>query len=246
MLYPTVLALGLALITGRVSAILGGATIPSTEDNFAVAIMMPGMESMQTSFICSGVLISDYTVLTIAECVSGAAADDITVRTGKVPSTYFQHKVSKIITHSAFNSDTLANDLAIIHLATPATKMTKARLATTASYPSSCMKLVGWGPTKNNTQGIASALQGAEVEVIPAATCATQLKTCYNLNTAQHFCTNSSGKGGAYGDAGGPVVSPSGRVVGLISGNPTCAQPNGIALEVMVGNFHSWIVAHTK
>lgn len=45
--------------------------------------------------------------------------------------------------------------------------------------------------------------------------------------------------GEAYGDSGGPVLDGSGKLVGLVSGNPDCG--GSVALGVNLVEFGDWI-----
>ena len=247
MQYFSLMAMLLASMTSSVSAIIGGGIVPGNEYNFAVAILQPALVEQSTSFICSGVLISPNYVLTIAKCVMGLTASEVSVRTGKVASTYYTHDVSNIIVHPKYNSSDLENDVALLQLKQPATKMSFAQLDANTTYPTGeCIDLIGWGPTKTRDESIATYLHSAKVDVVKEATCASMLKSCYKLDPMQHFCTNNTSKREAYGDAGGPVIDEHGKLVGLISGDPVCAGPDGLALEVMVGHFYQWIRNNMK
>lgn len=224
-------------------AIIHGTNLTGDSHEYVVAIMQPGLsERDSTTFICNGFLVTENTIVTAAECVSGASPGDFAVRVG---FSGFQQTIdiNNITTMPTYNSTTLADDISLLNLTVPVTNVTPAFLvdkATTAtSYPSdSTVTLVGWGGTQNNTQGISHALEDVNVAVVRANSCTGMLATCgYRLNQNQRFCTvsNSTGAEG-YGDAGGPVVSSNGLVVGLMTGNPSCAQPYNLATHLELGN----------
>ena len=101
--------------------------------------------------------------------------------------------------------------------------------------------LVGWGATENRTQALSPSLHSLSVDTISQPKCAIALKSCFNL-TSQHFCTQvTKTSGEAYGDSGGPILDENGKLIGLISGNPECAGPNSLALQVNVSKFKDWI-----
>lgn len=213
----------------------------STSYSYTVAIFQPALaEYSATTFICSGVLIAPTKVLTLVECITGLSPDEIILRAGTSDSTYQNISVSSITPHPNYDIDTLSNDVAIIHLASPVTNDTPAVLGSEPGCEN--VTLISWGSTTNNTQSISPSPKHAVVGVIPADICARVLAICYTLDPKQHFCTEVTREGQAYGDGGGPVIdSENGDLVGLISGNPECAGPNGIALQVNLTSFSDFI-----
>ncbi|KAF1348963.1 trypsin-like cysteine/serine peptidase domain-containing protein [Delphinella strobiligena] len=213
----------------------------STTYPYTVAIFQPGLAGYSaTTFICSGVLIAPTKVLTLVECITGLSPDEITLRAGTSDSTFQNISASSITPHPNYDMDTLSNDVAIIHLASPVTNGIPAVLGSGPGCEN--VTLVSWGPTTNDTQSISPSPKRAVVGIIPADVCAKTLSTCYTLDPKQHFCTRVTGEGQAYGDGGGPVIdSETGHLVGLISGNPVCAGPNRIALQVDLSDFSDFI-----
>jgi len=226
------------------SAVLGGTNVTLDHYEYTVALMQPaltGYERSSTPFICNGVLITEYTVMTSAECVQGTDASSLDVRVGFPPDTIQRISVNNITTMKSFNYTSLAGDIALLNLTDPVTNVTPAALASPsfdATYPSGEVKLVGWGSTVNGTQEIAPKLQVANVDVIRPQTCSAALNSCgFKLNRKQRFCTSSDATGAeGYGDAGGPIVDSEGVVIGLMTGNPTCAQPNNLASQLLLSN----------
>ena len=246
-LLSTVVTLVVTLSTPTLAIIGGGATGGNFYE-YTVALYQPAIaERAATPFICDGVLVGPSTVVTIAECVQGLTKSELTVRAGLTRATYKTFNTSSITVHPNYNSDTLANDVAIIKLSTPIRNIAAANLAPSNwGYPDRNQTVIGWGSTKNNTQALSTSLRSVTVSPMAADTCAKKLSSCkYTLDSAQHYCTVAKqGKGWFYGDAGGPIINPDGLVVGLVSGSPICAQPDGIALELRVSHFHDWIMSH--
>lgn len=233
----------LALTFNPVRAIIGGTSVSPKAYDYTIAIFQPALsEESSTPFICDGVLITPSAVVTIAECVQGLSSSDITIRSGTNSTGYQNVTVSSILTNPDYDSETLTNDIAIIHLGSNITNVLPATIPSSNSSISSHVGLLGWGSKVNATEAISPNIQQADVAIVDTVTCTSQLSSCYTLDSCQHFCTVSAGPGEGYGDAGGPVVDASGQLIGLISGNPTCAQSNSIALEVNIAHFHDWIV----
>lgn len=232
----SVLAASIVALIAPVSAIIGGESTVSRAHEYTVAVMQPALAGSTQPFICDGVLISQHSVITAAECVTGLEAQDITIRTA-FDGSYLTHDVNKIVTMGTYNSTSLAGDIAMLNLTQAATRIKPAKLATNATYPLGEVTLCGWGGTKNSTQSLASSLQQVEVDVVRSSTCAAALSTCdFKLNTRQRFCTSSTATGAeGYGDVGGPVVGPDNVVIGLMTGSPACAQPNNLAIQLRLG-----------
>lgn len=207
---------------------------------YTVAIYQPGLAEYSQPFICSGVLISPNKVLTIVECVQGLGPHDISIRTGTSDANYKNVSVASITAHTGYSIDTLANDIAIISL-------TQNSSITPAIISNHCVGVnvttISWGPPTNEIQGMATTPTVAPEGVLNSTLCAERLHPCFaSMNTSQHFCTETKTGFESYGSGGGPVVDPStGMLVGLISGNPTCAAPNNVSLQVNLEVFRDWI-----
>lgn len=207
---------------------------------YTVAIFQPALSDSSESFICSGVLITPNTVLTIAECVSGTGPSDISIRTGISNPTFQNITVASITSHPGYDVDTLTNDVAVIRLSQNVS-IVPALIGTQSAAGN--VTIVSWGSMSNNTQDVAPAPKIVSQAVVDAETCASRLVACASeFDAEQHFCTQVTGEGQAYGDGGGPVLDPAtGMLVGLISGDPSCAGANFISLQVGMQGFRDWI-----
>ncbi|KAF2152293.1 trypsin-like serine protease, partial [Myriangium duriaei CBS 260.36] len=116
----------------------------------------------------------------------------------------------------------------------PTLSRNKSPLTYRPAFLNSSLTIYGWGPPTSNTQSLSPHLLSAPVSLIPTSSCAQTLAEChFPLDPVQRLCTSSTTQGmAAYGDAGGPVVDEQGTVVALITGNPRCAQPNGIGIKL--------------
>lgn len=248
---PLSIFLFVAVLTSTVATL-------DTDYPYTVAIYQPALaDRSSTTFICSGIQIGSTSVLTIAECITGLDAADLMIRTGVTSSAFQNFTVSAITVHPQYNSTTLDNDVAIIHLASSSNNNSNNSSSFNSTYcPVASLRhglelmtdvtLVSWGSPSNATQTISTAPKSASVAVVDSATCAEKLSGCFDLASAQHFCTNATVQGQAYGDGGGAAVDNVGMIVGLISGNPACAQPNGVALQVNINHFYSWIMENIR
>lgn len=249
----TTLIAGLVLAATGVDAIIGGTPVNGTALDFTVRIIQPTLDdggTASTSFICDAVLINRNTVITAAECTTYLRPEDIEIHYGPphqsnhtnstnstVPRDHHHHiaNVTKISTMVAdnFTSPTYSvNDLAVLKI-TPITTVTPAKLVLSPPKVALPLRIVGWGPTLNNTSGESPVLNVAPVARVSPTICEKKLHQCaFTLRPKEKLCTSSTDAGAAgYGDAGGPVIDSRNRVVAIMIGNPVCAQTNSIGLK---------------
>jgi secreted trypsin-like serine protease len=254
------------LLLHSTHALINATTTNSSSYAFTAAIFQPALTDYSTPFICSGSLINPSTVLTLAECVNGLGASDLLVRLGDSELNYVNATVDDVIVRADFNASSLNGEVAVLKLSRAVTgiapvemlytQVSASRYVKGPSTTSTCwllwsrlthlttrsVRLLGWGPKSTPpTQALSPSLGSLTVYTLPQPICEETLSPCFNLTTA-HFCTQVPRYGGeSYGDAGGPVLAPDGRLMGLVSGNPECAVDKGIALMVDLVEFGRWI-----
>jgi secreted trypsin-like serine protease len=179
-------------------------------------------------FDCTGTVISPHAILTAAHC-----AEDLTTGAPNDPAGYLVLTgsqstaqpwpagaqvltVSAVDVEPAFDGTTLANDAAILQLAS-ATTAPAMPLATSADAAladaASPATIAGWGLTSGGSSTPPSALQQAALEVQSDAACATGLASLGGgYLPASMLCTLSpqgtgNSRGGCHGDSGGPLAA---------------------------------------
>ncbi|KAG8300395.1 hypothetical protein J6590_077516 [Homalodisca vitripennis] len=154
------------------------------------------------SLLCGAAIIADNAVITAAHCVNKLVAADLLVKAGEWkllaqnPKSVQVRPVAVIARHPAYDSGSLAKDLAILVLAQPLvfdTHIDKICIPPQLGSEyfqragQTCL-ITGWG--KNALQGPVqgSDLHTVDVMVIPSRQCEAQLKTSQNLG--KYFILN--------------------------------------------------------
>lgn len=222
--------------------------------------------------VCGGSIIHERWIMTAAHCISSTDSSKYFVVEGTnrvdratkaTRSTRGRSiKVERIIAHESYNSKTIANDIALIKLASPA-KSKPVRLSFGAhaplETPGQMASVTGWGLLrafdKNwkdfTTQELVS--QGdpryftdrlMQVD-LPLIDCSI---APYKNVDQRHICAGyaEGGKDACRGDSGGPLVTKSadGRYsqIGIISfGVMNCASAGTYGVYSKVSAFEGWI-----
>lgn len=234
-------------LIGPANAVVGGA-IPAPTPPWNAKIVFSG------NSLCSGALIAEQWVLTAAHCVhkndTGALlpASTFTVYVGKVSSTDTHGFVSKVdqapVSQAiGYTSSTgYLNDLALLHLATPApSSLSPLPLRPSAAIVpnGSQVNFVGWGANgRTSGTGLFTTQQGDW----------TLQDSCYGNGQVCYLRSAAATSYPAAGDSGAPVINLThGSAVdaGVFTGPGPQKKsiPTQYGASVML--YLSWIRSHT-
>ncbi|HIF5671659.1 trypsin-like serine protease [Vibrio parahaemolyticus] len=236
--------------------IIGGEPANTSDWKFIASLVRKGQPTSIGHF-CGGSFLGGKYVLTAAHCVEGLNADDLDIVLG----LYDQNResqaqriaVNNIYSHTAYNSHTTNNDIALIELEHSVDSAT-IDLATPEVLDSvrvgDKLHVAGWGNTSTTDRVYPTVLQQVDLEYVDRATC-QNLSGNYSNVSDDGICAGYywGGKDSCQGDSGGPlIVDDNGinKLLGVVSWGDGCAQPNAYGVYANVAHFHhnGWIDSH--
>jgi len=200
---------------------------------------------------CGASYLGDGYVLTAAHCVNGDSPNQIAVKIGgmKYNGTDGQRaNVTNIYVHPNFNSQNLANDIALLkldHAPVGAQSVEIAQGALTQyATVGDWLTVAGLGRIKEGGS-TPSVLMEVDVPLISDATCRAAGGSYTNVGEVS-FCAGlpQGGKDSCQGDSGGPIVlNRSGTVtqLGIVSWGIGCARPGKYGVYSDIAALRRWV-----
>lgn len=241
--------------------IVGGQPASHGEYPWQVALVSATQPNPDFGQYCGGSLIDTEWVLTAAHCVSdkvnNPASIDIVLGINNLsdgPTTGSQGQriaVDKVIPFPGYDGSTFDSDLALLHLATPASLSATVALIGLAGpgdsalfEPGDIATVTGWGDTSWGGSP-SNALLEVAVPIVSNTTCNASYPGAI---TANMVCAGlaAGGKDSCQGDSGGPLIVPNGQSwlqAGIVSWGDICAFPNMYGVYTRVSQFKSWIAS---
>nr|WP_281353051.1 trypsin-like serine protease [Aureimonas leprariae] len=236
---------------------MGGRRAKPGQWRSMVAIFRTGGR-YETRNFCGGTLIDKRWVLTAAHCAAamqklaredGSVAFFVREGTRDLGKGGKDIAVDRILPHEAYVAETMLNDLALLHLGSPASAPRQLLLGRSAFpslvVPPRAATVVGYGLTSEGGESSRDLLQ-ADVPIVSTETCAA----VYGSNRIgdASFCAGADegGRDACQGDSGGPlfmrVPGNSAPVqVGVVSWGTGCGRKGYPGVYASVANFQSWI-----
>ncbi|XP_055857223.1 trypsin beta-like [Episyrphus balteatus] len=231
---------GLVVLPQLDGRIVGGQDASISKYPYQISLQRSGSHS------CGGSLYSNRVVVTAAHCLQNVAASSLKVRVG---STQWNNGgalvgVASFKNHPNYNSRTMVNDIAIIHLSSAVSLNSNVRtiaLASSAPAHGTSAVVTGWGTRSSGASSIPATLQQVNVKIVSRAQCGS---SSYSYGSSQiretMICAAAPGKDSCQGDSGGPLVA-NGVQVGVVSWGYGCAQSNYPGVYSDVAALRSWV-----
>ncbi len=248
-------AMVIALLLGPVGAaharlLIAGGTTSAPSSWPSIVALVPGTDPNYLNAFCGGTLIASEWVLTAAHCVALPARDDpaevdVAIGVTSLADDPGQRRdVSQIVRHPVSNNVTLANDVALLRLATPvvfgpsvAAMELVSPLRPELWDPGRPAEVAGWGDT--GAGPFAVDLQQASIAMVADATCASLLSGSvpFTFQPDSMVCAGAPGTpiGFCQGDSGGPLTVRDGAtrvLVGAVSWGVLCSFANRPGVDV--------------
>jgi secreted trypsin-like serine protease len=232
------------------------------------------LDDWEINHACGAAYIGGRFLLTAAHCIGGLRDADffdgrrIRLGTRRIDGNHNLVKIRTVTRHADYQSDTHANDIALIELQeTPNfSRLKAAGLPTTAKAnpPAwTSLLLTGWGYSKATwSAGNARAIDGqfqqrampellkGTVRLQPNSACNNNSnfrKKKYRILNGQLCAGSDTGVDSCRGDSGGPLVDTrDGTLIGLVSYGPGCGLKDTPGVYVDVRYYADWVARAKK
>ncbi|KAI2084806.1 hypothetical protein LOZ36_004510 [Ophidiomyces ophidiicola] len=199
---------------------------------------------------CGATLLDSKNVLTAAHCVASSKGV-FRVRGGTTTwkKGGIEVKVKAVVPHPQWDSQTIRNDIALLHLETPilesgSIKYVKLVSAGHDPAPSSRGTVAGWGLMSSQAKNNSEDLNFVTVPVVSRTRC-QQIYTGRSTITEDMFCAGENNKDACRQDSGGPIHDTrTNEQIGIVSFGEGCGDKGYPGVYTRIGSYMDWIMSN--
>jgi secreted trypsin-like serine protease len=218
-----------------------------------VSLIYAGYTSPHEGFFCAGSLIASQWVVTAAHCLSPKTQPaDIKVAFGSPKlSASSMVSVAAIMRHEQFDRNSMANDIALLELAAPATGMQPVRLADlkierVALEIRAEAKVSGWGHIQFERRELSDDLLTVSLPLVERKSCNQRYAGSVRETM---ICAGAQGRDACEGDSGGGLVLLHRNIAyleGIVSWGEGCGEPGRFGVYTRIPAYRDWIGKYVK
>jgi secreted trypsin-like serine protease len=251
------------------------AALPASAESPAPAMRYPYVAAFSRQspdldrvYFCTGALVAPRWILTAAHCFRTRdgrpiPARDLSAAVGRDVIDWIDPgasvRVERIVAHPDYDSESQANDIALVRLDDIAGPLIAEPDATASADPARATAL-GFGSFYEgrlagraiNARGSPAAQMGGhlrrvDVDLVEVESCAARADIGADWGGPARICGAAAPEDACTGDSGGPLIAEAAegpdRLLGIVSFGSGCGVAVPVVIYTRVGAYSDWIAA---